>query len=262
MSDILQKICADKRVHIAASKKRISFSTLDSEARHASPARGFTKALQLKRTLGEAGFIAEIKKASPSAGVIRASFKPDALAQNYARAGASCLSVLTDEPYFQGRSEDLQSARAACSLPVLRKDFMLDVWQIAEARALGADCILLIMAALDDSAAADLHAASLEYGMDVLIENHDEAELERALRLPSGMIGINNRDLKSLHVDLAVTERLSKFVPDTRMVIAESGIKSASDIARLRRCGVNSFLVGESLLKQADVGEALIKLRS
>ncbi len=257
MTDVLQKICDDKRALVARLKQDRPFAVMDSEARAAPPPRGFIQALRRKIAAGEAGFIAEIKKASPSAGVIRADFSPTDLAKSYASAGAACLSVLTDEPYFQGRNEDLIAAREACDLPVLRKDFMLDVWQVAEARAIGADCILLIMAALDDATAAELHAAATIYKMDVLIETHNEEEMERALALPSGLIGINNRDLKTLKIDLAVTERLRPMVPEDRLTVSESGIKNAADIARLRAADTHCFLVGESLLKEDDVGAAL-----
>jgi indole-3-glycerol phosphate synthase len=261
MRNILQKICTDKRDHVERLKKERSFTAMDVAARAASPVRGFENSLRTKITKGEIGFITELKKASPSAGVIRADFLPADLARSYAKAGAACLSVLTDEPYFQGTNDDLVMARAACNLPVLRKDFMLDVWQIAEARAIGADCILLIMAVLDDVMAIELHAAAVVYGMDVLIETHDRAEMERALMLPSGIIGINNRNLKTLEIDLGVTETLRTSVPPDRLVVSESGIRNAADVARLRVADVQGFLVGESLLKQADVSAALGKLR-
>jgi indole-3-glycerol phosphate synthase len=256
VTDILQKICAATRAEIAKRKKKKSFSVIDAEARGASKLRGFTRALRRKVDADGIALITEIKRASPSAGVIRKDFSPAALAKAYADAGAACLSVLTDGPYFKGRNEDLIAARAACALPVLRKDFMLDVWQMAEARAIGADCILLIMAALDDEKAADLHDVAEDYGMDVLIEVHNRAELDRALALPSGLIGINNRDLKTLKVDLVVTEELMRHVPRGRLVVSESGIATAADIARLRKVGVNCFLVGESLLKQQDIKKA------
>jgi indole-3-glycerol phosphate synthase len=256
MTDILAKICADKLEYVARHKKRKSFAALDRAAREASKPRGFAKALRAKIFTDGIGLIAEIKKASPSAGVIRPEFAPKALAQAYAGAGAACLSVLTDEPYFRGHNNDLIAARAACELPVLRKDFMLDAWQIAEARAIGADCILLIMAALDDNQAAELHAAAVDYGMDILIEVHDRGELDRTLKLPSGLIGINNRNLKTLKVDLKVTETLRPHIPVERLVVGESGIAKREDITRLRTADVHAFLVGESLLKQADVSAA------
>jgi len=256
MGDILEKICADKREHVAHVSKAIPFEMVDAKARKADPPRGFAKVLGAKSARGEIGLIAEIKKASPSAGVIRPDFSPADLAQTYEKGGAACLSVLTDAPYFKGRNEDLVAARAACALPVLRKDFMLDVWQVAEARATSADCILLIMAALDDKTANALHKAATDYGMDVLIEVHDKAELERALRLPSGLIGINNRNLKTLKVDLAVTEELAPLIPAGRTIVSESGLSTPADLARMQACGVHCFLIGESLLKQKDVTEA------
>jgi len=263
MSDMLEKICADKRAHVAHVSKAIPLEMVDRKARQASKPRGFIKALRAKLERGETGLIAEIKKASPSAGMIRPDFSPAALAKAYAAGGAACLSVLTDAPYFKGRNEDLIEARAACNLPVLRKDFMLDVWQVAEARGAGADCILLIMAALDDPTAVALHKSAVDYGMDVLIEVHDQDELARALRLPSGLIGINNRNLKTLKTDLQVTEQLAPLVPKDRIVVSESGLAAPADLARMRKIGVNCFLIGESLLKEKDVEaatHALLKL--
>jgi len=257
MTDMLEKICADKRAHIAKASQDKPFAVLDKQARQAPPPRGFIAALRAKIGQDKIGLIAEIKKASPSAGVIRSDFSPPELAKAYAIGGAACLSVLTDTPYFEGRNEDLIAARPACALPVLRKDFMLDEWQVAEARAIGADCILLIMAALDDKTALVLHKEAASYGMDVLIEVHDKAELERALALPSGLIGINNRNLKTLKTDLRVTEELSPLVPRDRLLVSESGISTPADIARLRACGVNCFLIGESLLKQKDITAAV-----
>jgi indole-3-glycerol phosphate synthase len=256
MTDILEKICADKRAHVAHVSKAFPLDMVDAKARKASPARGFAKALQAKIARGEIGLIAEIKKASPSAGLIRPDFSPKDLAEAYEKGGAGCLSVLTDAPYFKGRNEDLVEARAACKLPVLRKDFMLDVWQVAEARAAGADCILIIMAALDDKTARALHKAAVDYDMDVLIEVHDRAELDRALPLPSGLIGINNRSLKTLKVDLALTEELAPLIPKDRTIVSESGLSTLADLTRMRACGVHCFLIGESLLKQADVAAA------
>lgn len=216
--------------------------------------------MQAKAKQNGCAFIAEIKKASPSAGIIRPDFSPRTIAQTYATAGAACLSVLTDAPYFQGLDEHLIEARAACDLPVLRKDFMIDPWQVAQARALGADCILLIMAALNDSEAMTLHKAAQDYSLDVLIETHNREELERALALPSGLIGINNRNLKTLITTLDTTEELARLVPANRFLVSESGIKTPADIARLKSCGAKGFLVGESLLKQQDPGEALRQL--
>jgi indole-3-glycerol phosphate synthase len=260
MSDMLEEICADKRAHVAHVSKGMPFDVVDARARAASPPRGFADALRAKAERSGVGLIAEIKKASPSAGVIRERFSPADLAQAYMDGGAACLSVLTDAPYFKGRNEDLAEARAACSLPVLRKDFMLDVWQVAEARAIGADCILLIMAALNDKTALELHKAAAGYGMDVLIEVHDRSELERALDLPSGLIGINNRNLKTLKTDLAVTEELAPLAPRDRLVVSESGIAASADITRMKKARTECFLVGESLLKQPDVTAAVKKL--
>jgi indole-3-glycerol phosphate synthase len=260
MTDMLEKICADKRAHVAHVSKGMPFELVDKKARAAGPVRDFAGALQAKAAAGGIGLIAEIKKASPSAGVIRPDFAPDALAKAYAAGGATCLSVLTDAPYFKGRNEDLVAARAACTLPVLRKDFMLDVWQVAEARGSGADCILLIMAALDDPAAFALHKAATGYGMDVLIEVHDKSDLARALKLPSGLIGINNRNLKTLKTDLNVTETLAPLVPKDRLVVSESGLATPADLARMQKCGVHCFLIGESLLKQPDVRQATRQL--
>jgi len=253
MSDKLQEICESKRDHVAKMKLSCSFSEMDGRAKSADLPRGFAHALLAKHANNQIGLICEIKKASPSAGLIRADFDPARLACAYETGGASCLSILTDEPYFQGCNEYLVEGRAACSLPVLRKDFMIDPWQIAEARSIGADCILLIMAALSDAQASELHSAALAYNMDVLIETHNAAEIERALRLPSGLIGINNRNLKTLKIDLATTEALSPMVPTDRLLISESGIHTQDDITRLRKTGINCFLIGESLMKQDDV---------
>jgi len=262
MSDILSKICDDKRRHIAGRKQLISRAEIEAAA-HAAPApRGFQAALQTALADDRYGLIAEIKKASPSKGLIRADFEPSSLAHAYQAGGASCLSVLTDEPYFQGRDEYLTVAREAVTVPVLRKDFMLDTYQVAEARALGADCILLIMAALDDGQAADLHAAALGFRMDVLIEVHDQDELDRALRLPSGMIGVNNRNLKSLSVDLATTEQLAPHLPQDRLLVSESGLNDPADLARMAAAKCRCFLVGESLMRQADVAAATKRLLS
>jgi indole-3-glycerol phosphate synthase len=261
MSDILEKICVDKRKHIEAAKLLKPFDMMHREALAAPPVRGFSPALRVKAESDGVGFITEIKKASPSAGLIRQHFSPAALARAYAEAGAACLSVLTDEPYFQGRNEDLIEARAACELPVLRKDFMLDIWQVAEARALGADCILLIMAVLDDATAAELHQVASLYGMNVLIEVHDREELVRALKLPSRLIGVNSRNLQTLKIDLQGAAELVRSIPAERFAISESGIHTAADVALMQAAGARGFLVGESLLKQEDVGEALRKLR-
>jgi len=260
MTDKLQEICEAKRNHVAKQKTITPFAVLDQKARAATPPRGFTQALLAKTQCGVPALICEIKKASPSAGLIRPDFDPAWLAKSYEDGGAACLSVLTDEPYFQGKNEFLIQAHSACTLPVLRKDFMIDVWQVAEARSIGADCILLIMAALSDTQAVELHEAAIRYGMDVLIEVHDESEMQRALTLPSGLIGINNRNLKTLKIDLAITEALAPMVPKGRLIVSESGIKTVEDIARIRALNVNCFLIGESLMRQADVCLATTQL--
>ncbi|MFY9287790.1 MAG: indole-3-glycerol phosphate synthase TrpC [Alphaproteobacteria bacterium] len=261
MNDILAKIIADKQVHIEQQKSLHPFDEMDRAAKKAEAPRPFEIALRAKIKANDIGLITEIKKASPSAGVIRPEFSPAQLAKAYAAGGAACLSVLTDGPYFQGKNEDLIEARAACILPVLRKDFMIDVWQVAEARAIGADCILIIMAAVPDRKALDLYNAAKDYGMDVLIETHDRVELDRALKLPGGLLGINNRNLKTLKVNLRTTEELMVLVPPDRLVVSESGMGSGEDLGRMQKVGVNCFLVGESLLKQPDVTAATLQLR-
>ncbi|HET6525801.1 indole-3-glycerol phosphate synthase TrpC [Sphingopyxis sp.] len=248
----LTQILATKAEEVAERRAARSFSDLD--AIDAGPVRGFAKALQAKIDAGGFALIAEIKKASPSKGLIRQDFNPADHARAYAAGGAACLSVLTDAPYFQGHEDYLVTARAACALPALRKDFMVDPWQVAEARAIGADAILIIVAALDDGVMQEIEAAALERGMDILVEVHDEAELDRALaQLKSRLIGVNNRDLRTFETDLAVTERLAKRVPPGTLLVGESGIASHADCARLAQSGVKAFLVGESLMRQDDV---------
>ena len=255
-SDVLAEICAAKRQEIARRKQQTAPADIERRAAAAAPTRGFVDRLRATAAAGRPALIAEIKKASPSRGLIRADFDPPSLARAYDQGGAACLSVLTDTPYFQGTDEHLKAARAAVDLPVLRKDFTLDPYQVHEARAIGADCILLIMAALDDATAQSLARLARSLGLDVLAEVHDEAELDRALALDDALLGINNRNLKTLKVDLAVFERLAARAPRGRLLVAESGLKTAADLARLTRAGAGAFLVGESLMAQADVAAA------
>ncbi|WP_343606914.1 indole-3-glycerol phosphate synthase TrpC [Roseateles sp.] len=261
MSDILDRINAVKRDEVAAAQARVPLAALRAEAEsRAEPTRGFARALRDKIAAGRSGVIAEVKKASPSKGVLRADFRPADIARSYERHGAACLSVLTDAPHFQGSVEYLRQARAACALPVLRKDFMVDPYQVYEARAMGADCILLIVASLADGQMAELEDCALGLGLDVLVEVHDGAELERALRLKTPLVGINNRNLKTFEVTLDTTLGLLAQVPADRLLVTESGILGPGDVQRMRDAQVHAFLVGEAFMRAPDPGAALSAL--
>lgn len=256
MSSVLERICADKSRFVAERKTVLPLSHLQERASDAPPPRGFLSALRHAKSQGRYALICELKKASPSKGLIRDDFDVPSLARAYADGGATCLSVLTDEKYFQGNDGYLKAAREAVPLPCLRKDFMLEPYQIVESRAIGADCILLIMAALSDAQARELEDCAQGLGMDVLVEVHDEVELERALTLNSPLLGINNRNLKTLRVDLSTTEELAQRATGERIVVSESGLYTAQDLARMNRAGANAFLIGESLMRQNDVRAA------
>lgn len=265
MTTILDTILARKHEEVAERRTRTPQAALEARAAAMSPARGFAAALEARAAAGEAAVIAEVKKASPSKGVIRPDFDPAAIARSYEAGGAACLSVLTDADFFQGSDAFLQEARAACALPVLRKDFTVDAYQVVEARAIGADCVLLIVAALDDASLRDLAAQAMALGMDVLVESHDAAELERALRIPAvagraPLLGVNNRDLRTFEVALDTSIALHALLPPGRRLVSESGIAAPADVRRLRDAGIGAFLVGEAFMREADPGAALHRL--
>ena len=260
MSDILERIVAVKRDEVAAAQARRGVASLRADAEARRDTRGFAAALRARVAAGRAAVIAEVKKASPSKGVLREHFVPAEIAGSYERGGAACLSVLTDERFFQGSADYLRQARAACALPVLRKDFMIDAYQVFEARAMGADAILLIVACLDDARMADLEAQALDLGLDVLVEVHDAAELDRALRLKTPLVGVNNRNLRTFEVSLDTTLALRQTVPADRLLVTESGILVPDDVRRMRDAGVHAFLVGEAFMRADDPGAALASL--
>ena len=258
--DILQRILARKRTEIEELKASSTLSSLEATASGQSSPRGFADVLQDRLAQGEAAVIAEIKKASPSKGVIRPDFDPTAIATGYARHGATCLSVLTDVDFFQGSNDDLTSARQASGLPVLRKDFLIDPWQVVESRAIGADCILLIVAGLDAAQMTELASSATDYGLDILVEVHDEDELEQALEIGPRLVGVNNRDLHTFETTLATTLDLLDRIPSDVLVVTESGIRTRSDVQQMRRAGVNAFLVGEAFMRATEPGEKLAEL--
>jgi indole-3-glycerol phosphate synthase len=260
MHDVLLKILQRKAAEVAERSARLPLAEVQARAAAAPPARGFADAIATHIGAGAPAVIAEVKKASPSKGVIRADFDPAAIARSYAAGGAACLSVLTDVDFFQGSDAYLQQARAACTLPVLRKDFVIDAYQVYEARALGADCVLLIAAALDDARLASLASLAGELGMDVLLEVHDRAELQRALAVPARLLGINNRNLRTFEVTLDTTLALRAEVPADRILVTESGILGVADVARMRAAGIDAFLVGEAFMREPDPGQALRRL--
>lgn len=260
MDDILERILAVKREEVKAARRALSLDELRTRAERQPPARGFARAMQDKMSRGRAAVISEVKKASPSKGLIRPDFHPAQIAADYERNGAACLSVLTDRQFFMGSREALLEARAAVSIPILRKDFLVDPYQVYEARAWGADAVLVIMRAVDDALAADLAGTAFDLGMDVLVETHDEQEIERALRLPARLIGINNRNLRTFETSIEQTIRLRHLVPEDRIIVTESGVHDAADVARLRGCGVNCFLVGEAFMRESSPGAALNRL--
>ncbi len=258
--DVLERILARKALEVAQRRERVGMRELDQRAAAAPPTRGFAHAVKARVDAGRPAVIAEIKRASPSKGLLRADFHPPEIAVSYERSGATCLSVLTDVEFFRGADEHLQQARNACSLPVLRKDFVVDPYQIYEARGLGADCVLLIVAALEDALMAELAALTQRLGMDILVEVHDARELERALRLQTPLIGINNRDLRTFETNLDVTLALLPLIPPDRFVVTESGIHSPGDVAHMRHHGVNAFLVGEAFMRAPEPGVKLAEL--